>query len=99
MTKHPGRTTRRTSPPSKPLNKQEWGSEEDDLPPQPEPSDDELPGTIFAVPDTHWGFEAVGREDHPGICTDCRLEGMQATLVKGRDAATDRGPARTRFVV
>jgi hypothetical protein len=24
---------------------------------------------------------------------------MQATLVKGRDAATDRGPERTRFLV
>jgi hypothetical protein len=78
---------------------EEWGSEEDDLPPEPVPSDNELPGTVFAVPDRHWGFVAVGREDHPGICAEARPETIQAILVKGRDAATDRGSLRTRFVV
>jgi hypothetical protein len=77
----------------------EWGSEEDDLPLEPVPSDKQLPGTVFAVPDRHWGFSAVGREDHPGICTAARPKTIQATLVKGRDAATDRSPLRTRFDV
>jgi len=54
---------------------------------------------VFAVLDRLWGFEAVGREDHPGICTAARPETWHAALVKGRDAATDRGHPRTRFVV
>ena len=99
MSNDPHRVLRRTSPPSKRLYVEEWGSEEDDLPPKPVPSDTALPGMVFAVPDRLWGFEAVGREDHPGICTAARPETRQATLVKGQDAATDRGPHRTRFVV
>jgi hypothetical protein len=78
---------------------EEWHDEEDDLLPEPMPSDNELPGTVFAVPDRHWGFVAVGREDHPGICTEAQPETILAFLVKGRDAATDRGSLRTRFVV
>ena len=93
------KTPRRNSPPSKRLYREEWGGEEDDPLPEPVPSDNELPGTVFAVPDRHWGFDAVGREDHPDICTAARPETIRATLVKGRDAATDRGPLRTRFVV
>jgi hypothetical protein len=77
----------------------EWGSDKDELPPEPEPADDELPGTIFAVPDRWWEFEAIGREDHPGICTACRPEAWQVTLVKGRDATTDRTDPRLRLVV
>jgi hypothetical protein len=79
--------------------REEWGDDQDELPPEPEPGDNDLPGSIFAVPDRHWGFEAVGRDDHPGVCTGFSVEVMQATLVKGRDAATDHGPERTRFVV
>jgi hypothetical protein len=78
---------------------EEGEGEEDDPLPEPVPSDNELPGMVFAVPDRLWGFEAVGREDHPGICTAARPKMMLATLVKGRDAATARGPLRTRFVV
>jgi hypothetical protein len=87
------------SPPSKRLYEIEWGTEEDDSLPESEPRDDELPGTILAVPDRLWGFESVGREDHPGVCTACSLEALQATLLKGRDAATDRGHPQHRFVV
>src|SRR5437899_2915600 len=76
------RTKRRPSPRSMRLHKQEWGSEEDDVLPEPLPSDDKLPRTVFAVPDWHWGFDALGREDHPGICTASRPATMQATLVK-----------------
>ena len=99
MSNDPHRVLRRNSPPSKRLDVKEWGSEEDDLPPKPVPSDTALPGMVFAVPDRLWGFEAVGREDHPGICTAARPGTGQATLVKGQDAATDRAPHRTRFVV
>lgn len=89
----------RASPPSKRQYEQEWGSKDDDLLPEPAVADEELPGVIFAVPDHFWGFEAVGREDHPGICTACYVEAQRATLVKGRDAVTDRGHPRHRFVV
>jgi hypothetical protein len=99
MSNDPHRVLRRNSPPSKRLDVKEWGSEEDDPLPEPVPSDNELPGTVFAVPDRLWGFNAVGREDHPDICTEARPETINATLVKGRDAATDRGHPRTRFVV
>jgi hypothetical protein len=91
--------TRRPSPQSKRSHIQEWGTGENDDSQDPDPADEDLPGTIFAVPDWHWGFEAIGREDHPGICTAYYVAAMEATLVKGRDAATDRGPERTRFVV
>ena len=99
MSNDPHRVLHRTSPPLKRLDVKEWGSEEDDLPPKPVPSDTALPGTVFAVPDRLWGFEADGRKDHPGICTAARPGTIHATLVKGQDAATDRNPHQTRFVV
>ena len=94
-----GRNSPGSSPPSKRLYRLEWGAEDDAAPPEPQPSDEEFPGTVFAVPDRLWGFEAFGREDHPGVCTAWRPEAWQATLVKGRDAATDRGHPRTRLLV
>lgn len=99
MSNDPHRVLRRNSPPSKRQYEADWGSEEDDLLPKPVPSDTALPGMVFAVPDRLWGFEAVGREDHPGICTAARPGTGQATLVKGQDAATDQGPHLSRFVV
>ena len=99
MNKHLLHGTRKATPPSKRRYRLEWSDEDDDVRLEQQPSDDELPGTILAVPDRHWGFEAVGRTDHPGVCTACRTETMQATLVKGRDAATDSGHPGTRFVV
>ena len=99
MSNDPHRVLRRNSPPSKRLDVKEWESEEDDFPPKPVPSDTALPGMVFAVPDRLWGFEAVGREDHPGICTAARPGTGQAILIKGQDAATDRAPHQTRFVV
>jgi hypothetical protein len=99
MSKRTRQEPRKTTPPSRRQFESEWGSAKDEAAPEPTASDAELPGTIFRVPDRHWGFEAMGREDHPGVCTACVPETLQATLVKGRDAATDRGPARTRFLV
>lgn len=46
----------------------------------------ECPGSIYRVPDKYWNFTAVGREDHPGVCTSCDLEGQMAILLKGSDA-------------
>jgi hypothetical protein len=50
-----------------------------------------LPASVFAVPDKFWGFQAVGRVDHPGVCVDCQPAVSTARLVRGRDAATYRG--------
>jgi hypothetical protein len=99
MSKRLGQNARRKASRSKHLLREEWGDEKDEIPPEPDYRDDDLPGSIFAVPDRHWGFESLGREDHPGVCTGRSAEAMQATLVKGRDAATDRGPEPTRFLV
>jgi hypothetical protein len=49
----------------------------------------DLPGSIYMVPDKFWGFEAVGRFDHPGACVFCDPSG-NATLVKGTDLISAR---------
>jgi hypothetical protein len=58
----------------------------------------DLPGSIYMVPDKFWGFEAVGRIDHPGACVFCDVSGGSATLVKGTDLVSAR-PARTEILV
>ncbi len=42
------------------------------------------------VPDHFWGFDSVGRTEHPGACVACSEELRIATLLKGRDALTER---------
>ena len=59
----------------------------------------ELPGTVYSVPDKFWGFEAVGREDHPGICMACNASQRQASLIKGTDARTTRWHSVGRVLV
>jgi hypothetical protein len=46
-----------------------------------------LPGSVFRVPDKFWGFEAVDRVEHPGLCTSCppRIPG-KAEMLKGTGA-------------
>ena len=34
----------------------------------PQPYDENHLQRVFAVPDSWWGFKAVGREGHPGAC-------------------------------
>ena len=51
----------------------------------------ELPGSVYMVPDKFWGFQAVGRVEHPGICTQCDIPATVATLLKGTDANRIRG--------
>jgi hypothetical protein len=43
-------------------------------------------GRIFAVPDAWWGFEAAGREDHPGACVQERPKTREWILLKGTAA-------------
>jgi hypothetical protein len=99
MTKHSRRGIPKGSPPSKRAFREEWGDEEESVRPEIDPSDEDLIGSVLAVPDRLWRIEALGREDHPGVCTDCQPEVIQATLVKGRDAATDRGNPLKRMIV
>lgn len=49
-------------------------------------------GRIFAVPDRWWGFEAVGRDDHPGACVQELPAQHQWVLLKGTGAEN-----RTRY--
>ncbi len=51
----------------------------------------ELPGSVYMVPDKFWGFQAIGRVEHPGICTQCDIPATVATLLKGTDANRIRG--------
>jgi hypothetical protein len=51
----------------------------------------ELPGSVYMVPDKFWGFQAVGRIEHPGLCTQCDIPATVATLLKGTDANRIRG--------
>lgn len=57
-----------------------------------EPLDD-LPGSIYRVPDKFWGFEAVGRVEHPGACVSANTRLQQATLLQGRGAPRQHGAA------
>lgn len=50
----------------------------------------ELVGDLFQVPDTWWGFEAFGRDNHPGACVGYVPGGFKATLLKGTDPRSAR---------
>jgi hypothetical protein len=50
----------------------------------------DLPGSVYAVPDSYWGFEAPGRTSHPGACAHCSAAGQHATFVKGTDVRSSR---------
>jgi hypothetical protein len=46
------------------------------------------------IPNSHWGFEVVSADDHPGACTSYRPERTNGVLVSGTDAdnvRTNRG--------
>lgn len=96
MTRRP--KLKASSVPKRQLDK-DWGNIGDENSNPSCPTDEELPGTIFAVPDRNWGFEAVGREDHPGVLMNCRSTELSTTFIKGRDAATDCGSLRSKFIV
>ena len=48
----------------------------------------DLLGSVYRVPDKWWGFQAVGRQDHPGACTGYCGASAQATLLKGTGLGT-----------
>lgn len=41
-------------------------------------------GNLYQVPDKWWGFEAVGRKDHPGACVSM-ASAHRVNLFKGTD--------------
>ena len=46
----------------------------------------DLVGIVLAVPDKWWGFEAVGRDHHPGACVRERPADHGFDLLKGTGA-------------
>ena len=52
--------------------------------------DGELVGDLFQVPDNWWGFDAVGRHDHPGACVGYVPPGFKVTMLKGTDLRSAR---------
>ncbi len=65
----------------------------------PEEPNREMPGHVYVVPDKNWGFEAVGRDDHPGICIDCNEKQRKVRLCKGRDFETLNPKYRASYMV
>ncbi|MEN8217514.1 MAG: hypothetical protein ABFS56_14320 [Pseudomonadota bacterium] len=65
----------------------------------PEEPSREMPGHVYMVPDKHWKFEAIGRDDHPGVCIDCDDTRRKARLCRGRDAKTLRPQYRASYAV
>ncbi len=49
---------------------------------------DRLPGNVYFVPDKFWGFRAVGRDDHPGVCLFCFAECNSVMMSKGTGASS-----------
>ena len=56
-------------------------------------------GRVFAVPDKWWGFEALGREDHPGACVREREVSKDCDLLKGTGAENRRRYYKTEMLV
>ena len=55
--------------------------------------DRDLPGAVFMIPNSHWGFEVVSADDHPGACVHYFAERRDSgVLLKGTDAENVRHP-------
>lgn len=52
--------------------------------------DVELLGSLFSIPDRWWGFEAVGRVEHPGACVGFSKNGYKVSMLKGTDPRSAR---------
>ena len=48
-------------------------------------NDGDLVGNLYRFPDKWWGFEAFGRDDHPGACVGYDDTGFRVTMIKGTD--------------
>lgn len=66
--------------------------------PHPEPDRrEDLEGAVFFVRDRAWGFEAPGREDHPGICVAFNPATRYCTFLKG--TSTERPHHRATLIL
>jgi hypothetical protein len=61
-------------------------------------ADDHL-GRVFAVPDAWWGFDAVGREDHPGATVQELPARSEWILLKGTGAENRERIHRTEVLI
>lgn len=52
--------------------------------------DGELVGDLYRVPDRWWGFEAFGRDNHPGVCIGYLPSRFKVNLLKGTDCRSAR---------
>jgi hypothetical protein len=57
-----------------------------------------MPGSIFMVPDEIWGIAAVGRVDHPGLCTRYQCGVGESALLQG-SGCSPAGWWKPRYVV
>jgi hypothetical protein len=71
-------------------------------PPQPplppRPLQEQLQGSLYAIPDSEWGFETAFRAWHPGACARCDLAASITYCFKGTDARRMR-PRYTLLVL
>jgi len=61
----------------------------------PQPLQEQLQGSLYAIPDLEWGFEAAFRAWHPGACARCDVAANLAFCFKG----TDAGRMRARYTL
>ncbi len=59
-------------------------------PPPQRPIQQELEGSIYAIPDPLWGFTVPDRAWHPGVCVHCDLTAGLTFCSKGTDARRAR---------
>jgi hypothetical protein len=67
-----------------PWDDDDWDDGRDE--PPAVPVEEALPGSVYFVPDEVWGFEALHRLDHPGVCVGCDVPRRWGWLYKGTDA-------------
>lgn len=53
--------------------------------PVDETPEQELPGAVLMIPNSHWGIPGVTSTDHPGACAAFLLDRREGVLVSGTD--------------
>jgi hypothetical protein len=68
---------------------------------KPPPSDpaSEMPGDVMLTPDRMFGFEAVGRTDHPGACVYVMPDTGRVAMSKGTDGDKLNWRYRAHYVL
>jgi hypothetical protein len=64
----------------------------------PRPLQEQIQGSLYAIPDSDWGFEAEFRDWHPGACARCDVAADLTYCFKGTDARRMR-PRYTLLVL